>query len=211
MQTISVRFFQQCLALALVVASPSVFAATIFDNRGETTSGSQVADAGSVNGWWGQAFSTTATDAEITEVTLEMLNTNAASTFSVAIYSSVAGATLNEPGSIIQTIYSGTPGTFFPPFTIDELSVSLTPSTDYFVVVSPTVGSVQWDYTNAVTGLNSNSLDQAVSWTSSNSAPFQMSVVAVPEPAPVSLLAAAGFASVVAMFCRRRAAPVTAT
>jgi len=202
---------RQCFALALVVVSQSVFAATIFDNRGETTSGSQVADAGSVNGWWGQAFSTTATDAEITEVTLSMLNSNASSTFSVAIYSSVAGATLNEPGSLVQTIYSGTPGTFFPPFTIDELSVSLTPSTEYFVVVSPTVGSVQWDYTNAVAGLNSNSLNQAATWSSFSSAPFQMSVVAVPEPAPVILLAAAGFAGGLAMICRRRAAPVTAT
>lgn len=178
-------------------------AAVIFDNQGETTSGSQVVDSGSVNGWWGQAFSTTALDDVVTEVSLSMLNTDPTTTFSVDIYSSVAGQTLNEPGSLLQSIYSGTPGTFFGPFVIDQLNVPLSPSTEYFMVIAPTAGAVSWSYTAAVAGLNAESVDQGATWSSGTDAPFQMKVVAVPEPAAITLLAAGMVAGGIAIRRRR--------
>jgi len=70
-------------------------------------------DGGNINGWWGQAFSTTASAADVTGVVLSMANGNAATAFLVGIHSSVAGSGLNQPGSLVQTIYTGTPGPFF--------------------------------------------------------------------------------------------------
>lgn len=177
------------------------FAATIFDNRGALKGGTEVVDGGNINGWWGQAFATTASATNVTEVVLSMSNANATTSFSVDIYSSLEG---NQPGSLLQTIYTGTPGQFFSPFTINQLNVPLSASTEYFVVVAPTVGGLDWDFTNATTGRNANSLDQAVSWSSATSAPLQMSVVAVPEPATVGLLATAGFAGGISLIRRRR-------
>lgn len=84
------------------------------------------------------------------------------------------------------------------------MNVQLSPSTQYFVVVSPTVGGLDWDFTNASTSLNSNSLDQGTSWSSATSAPLQMSVVTVPEPATVGLLAVAGLTGGIALIRRRR-------
>ena len=84
------------------------------------------------------------------------------------------------------------------------MNVQLSPSTQYFVVVSQTVGGLDWDFTNASTSLNSNSLDQGTTWASSTTDPLQMSVVTVPEPATVGLLAAAGLAGGLALVRRRR-------
>jgi len=191
------------LVALLVLWGQISSAAVIFDNQGETTSGSQVVDSGSVNGWWGQAFSTTALDDVVTEVSLSMLNTDPTTTFSVDIYSSVAGQTLNEPGSLLQSIYSGTPGTFFGPFVIDQLNVPLSPSTEYFMVIAPTVGAVSWSYTAAVSGLNAESVDQGSTWSSDTFQPFQMKVVAVPEPGTITLLAAGLVAGGIAIRRRR--------
>ena len=63
----------------------------------------------------------------------------------------------------------------------------LSASTQYFVVVAPTTGGLDWDFTNASSSLNSNSINQGTSWSSASSAPLQMSVVAVPEPATLVL------------------------
>ena len=102
-----------CLVAMSAFISQQAFAGTIFDNRSDLKGGTEVVDGGSVNGWWGQAFSTTASATDISEVTLSMSNANAATAFSVGIYSSVTGSGLNEPGSLVQNIYTGTPGQFF--------------------------------------------------------------------------------------------------
>lgn len=179
-------------------------AGLIFDNYGQTTSGSQVVDGGNVNGWFAQAFATTATEAVVTDVTLKALNATASTVFSVGIYSSVPGSGLNEPGSLIQSIYSGTPGTFFAPFNINGLNVSLSPSTEYFIVIAPTVGELSWSYTNVTSALNANSTDSGANWSSVNTSPFQMSVTAVPEPAALQLLASGAAIAVLRRVLRKR-------
>ena len=95
------------------------------------------------------------------------------------------------------------PGPVFSPFTINQLNVPLSASTQYFVVVAPSTSGLDWDFTNASSSLNSNSINQGTSWSSGTSAPLQMSVVAVPEPATVGLLATAGFAGGFALIRRR--------
>jgi hypothetical protein len=181
----------------------SVSAAVVFNNRGDLKGGTEVVDGGGTNGWWGQAFSTTASATIVTDVVLSMSNGNAGTAFSVGIYSSVAGSGLNVPGSLTQSIFTGTPGQFFSPFSITGLNVPLSPSTEYFVVVSPTVGALDWDFTNASSSLNANSVDQGGTWSSTTSAPLQMSITAVPEPATLSLLAAAGLFGGLAVVRRR--------
>jgi hypothetical protein len=181
-------------------------AGVIFDNYNQSTSGSQVVDGGNVNGWFAQAFATTATDVTLTDVALKAVNSDINTAFTVGIYSSVAGSSLNEPGSLIQLIYSGTPGQFFDPFDINGLNVSLSPSTEYFVLIAPTVGELSWSYTNATSALNSNSTDSGANWSSVNTAPFQMTVTAVPEPATMQLLVSGAVLAAVRRVVRKRAA-----
>ena len=197
------RAIVACLVALSAFISQQVFAVTIFDNRSDLKGGTEVVDGGNINGWWGHAFSTTASATDVTGVVLSMANGNAGTAFSVGIYSSVAGSALNQPGSLVQTIYTGTPGQFFSPFTINQLNVPLSASTQYFVVVAPTTGGLDWDFTNASSSLNSNSINQGTSWSSASSAPLQMSVVAVPEPATVGLLATVGLAGGFALIRRR--------
>ena len=197
------RAIVACLVALSAFISQQVFAVTIFDNRSDLKGGTEVVDGGNINGWWGQAFSTTASATDVTGVVLSMANGNAGTAFSVGIYSSVAGSALNQPGSLVQTIYTGTPGQFFSPFTINQLNVPLSASTQYFVVVTPTTGGLDWDFTNVSSSLNSNSINQGTSWSSASSAPLQMSVVAVPEPATVGLLATVGLAGGFALIRRR--------
>ncbi|MFM7242706.1 MAG: PEP-CTERM sorting domain-containing protein [Planctomycetaceae bacterium] len=159
-----------------------------------------------------QAFSTTSTGTQISSVKLDVTTSTISQPFSIKLYST---GTSGLPASSVSTLFSGTGGDILfgsSPFTISGLSLNLTPSTQYFVVVEAAGSfSGQWNYNLETTGsgggfLVDNSLAQTSidNWQGlSTSQPYRMEIVAVPEP-PAIILSGVGLASAIYAMRRRR-------
>ena len=204
------------LTVAIACCGPASRAGVVlFDNL----------SAGSFNGsfgvtntqWVAQAFSTTATDYVLDEVSLRLWNQNGTTgNFQIQVWDALG--TSGRPGAQVgSAIYTGlaqnlgnsSPGLL----TIPALSVALGANTAYYLVARGTTltdvgdpdesspGTLYWDATNVNTS-NSYDTTNGSSWTGPFSQNLYMKVTAVPEPAP-AIMIAAGLAAW-AMLRRRR-------
>lgn len=186
-------------ALLAVAGGRELRAAVIFDNLPPTalsnglqpTSGTLIA----------QQFSTDASAYSLSGVTLWM-QTVLAGTPSVALYSDDGSGT--EPGAVLASFspLATVPGPLGPTTFGLPSAFSLAASTDYWVVLSQTLGgggSYAWSFTNSsansgVGASTNNALDTGSGWTPYASDPFQMRVLgdppppAVPEPSTFLLM-----------------------
>jgi hypothetical protein len=177
----------------------------ISDNLAESTSGYQVLNDAAPTGnlKFAQAFNTTA-NSTITSVSVNLSMTAANS--SLDIYDDDG----NKPGSFVDTVASGvhslalvTDNNVF-----SGLSISLAPSTKYWLVISGSTGF--WGYNNANGGLGAgylpNNTFQTVNdptWhTTVNTAPYRLQIQAVPEPS--GLVISAGLVLFAAWAITRR-------
>lgn len=189
--------------LAAAAVAPFARATTIFDNTPFTQNGAQFIQvpnfAGS--GSYAQAFSTTAQDATISEIRF-LLFTISAGTYSADIYAS-NGSTPTGPA--LANVFSGS-ATLSSPVTVSGLNIALSPSTEYFVAVSVTSGSLGWFYTNADTSPNTtlNAFSDGTGWQTSSVQPLQMKVSAVPEPSTWALVVCVGGLGAAALTVRNR-------
>lgn len=189
------RFFS---VLVLLVSATLVCttgrAEIISDNLAETTSGYQVlndsAPAGNLS--FAQAFNTTA-NSTITSVTVN-LSMTAANSF-LEIHDDVS----NKPGSLVATVASGIHSLASPTDNnvFSGLSISLTPSTKYWLVLGGSTGF--WGYNNVNAGSGAgflaNNTFQTVddpTWhTTVTTAPYRLRIEAVPEPAGLAIVSGA--------------------
>lgn len=161
----------------------------------------------------GLSFKTTATDYVIDSVQIPLMNSNATSSGSVTISIYDANGTSSRPGSIvgssIGSVAVSSLTNNFQTFTFSGLNRTLSPSTNYYIVIRSaniTSGTVRTDLTTDNTGaITTGSLGDAFynnGWTG----PFagfwvrgSVSTVAVPEPSTYVLAAIAtgvlGFAA----------------
>jgi hypothetical protein len=167
----------------LMAAGAKVNAGIIFNTLDDTQDG-LVAMSSANSRWYAQAFSTSATEAEITQVSLD-LEAATASDIEVLIYSDNSG----QPGnSIGQPLYSANQP-IVSPLVIAGLSINLTPSTDYWIVTSRAGGATAfWGYTDDVQFVNAYTSNSGGTWTTVSTDALRMSVTAVPEPATMPLL-----------------------
>ncbi len=179
-------------ALAIAWCGPTIRAEVIlFDNLA----------AGSPNGDYfvtntqlaAQAFTTTATDAVVSEVSLRLRNFNGTSGgYQIQIWDSSgsSGSPGNQVGAAIYTGLAENLGRSASLLTIPGLSVSLGASTTYYMVATGTSlasgGIVGWGATDVVT---TGAYDSAGSgWNGPYTQSLYMKVSAVPEPESVTIV-----------------------
>lgn len=189
----------------------------LFDNL---SAGDPNGDFGVTNAQWvAQAFSTTATDTVLDEVSLRLWNPNGTTgNFEIQVWDALG--TSGRPGAQVgPAIYSGLAQNLgdSPPslLTIPGLSVALGASTTYYLVARGTTltdvgtapftspGYLAWDATNVITS-NSYDTTDGSTWGGPYGQNLYMKVTAsVPEPSSGVLLFGVGLAAW-AMFRRRR-------
>jgi hypothetical protein len=182
----------------------------LFDNLSDAGSGS----TGVTNTQWtAQAFSTTATDFVLDEVSLRLWDQrgNTEGNFEIQVWDA-AGASGSPGAQVGSAIYTGLAENLPDAsslLTISGLSVTLGPSTNYYLVALGTTltrpegsPSLRWDVTNVITSNADVTTTSGASWFGPRSNNFIMSVTAVPEPSS-GIMIAAGLAAW-AMLRRRR-------
>lgn len=185
------------LALTLPWAGPTLATASLFDNLGQD---GDYAVGITNDHWAGQGFTTTATEVTLTEVEAALFSEAPTSgTFALEIWNIAAGL----PGAKVADVFSGD-GSLLTgsTFAVTGLHLSLTPATDYFLVIKGVsldeFSVVQWRYADATggTGLPSpfvQTTDAGSTWsTPSQETPQKMRITAtteVPVPAVPALLA----------------------
>ncbi|MFM1902472.1 MAG: hypothetical protein RLZZ440_372 [Planctomycetota bacterium] len=187
-------------ALAIAWCGSAVWAEVIlFDNLA----------AGSPNGEYfvsntqlaAQAFTTTATDAVLSEVSLRFRNLNGTSgEYQIQIWDSSgsSGSPGNQVGAAIYTGLAENLGSSTSLLTIPGLSVALGASTTYYLVATGTSltvvgtppftsdGNLAWGATDVVTsGAYSNG---GAGWSGPSTQSLYMKVSAVPEPVPATIV-----------------------
>ena len=189
------------LALTLPWAGPTLATASLFDNLGQDGDNA----TGITNDQWAaQGFTTTADADMVTEVEAALFSEAPTSgTFAMEIWNMASGA----PGTKVADVFSGDASLLVSStFAETGLSLTLSPLTDYFLVVKgislDALSNVQWRYADAAggTGLPSpfvQTTDAGASWsTPSQETPQKMRIAAatdVPVP-PVPALLAIGLA-----------------
>jgi len=196
----STRLCLLLLALALPGLTPAAVI-TLSDNVSQPDGGSQ--GIGSVYRV-AQAFSTTGSAFRITDVALLLERDSSTSgDFLVSIFdNSGTGGTPGAQVQVVATVAASLLGTRRALYDIPNLSITLTPSTSYFLLLSgPSItgGYVAWSGTDTTSGTGfpsaySYSTDGGASWTANSmSFPMQMRIqaeeTAVPEPATLALFA----------------------
>ncbi|WP_157817959.1 choice-of-anchor R domain-containing protein [Candidatus Thiodictyon syntrophicum] len=196
----STRLCLLLLALTLPGLAPAALI-TLSDNLSETnfSAGAFVSSTALAQG-----FSTTSSAFKITDVALPLYRgVTAVGDFLVSIFNnSGAGGTPGAKMADVATVLASSLGTSSALYDISNLSITLTPSTSYFLVLSGvglTGGGVYWSFTNSTSGTGfpsaySRTNDGGVSWSSNGmSFPQQMRIQAdaaqVPEPATLALFA----------------------
>ena len=182
----------------------------LFDNLSDAGSGS----TGVTNTQWtAQAFSTTATDFVLDEVSLRLWDQrgNTEGNFEIQVWDA-AGASGSPGAQVGSAIFTGLAENLADSsslLTISGLSVALGASTNYYLVARGTTltrpegsPSLRWDVTNGISSNAYASTNSGASWGSPSSYNFIMSVTAVPEPSS-GIMIAAGLAAC-AMLRRRR-------
>ena len=184
------------LALTLPWAAPTLATASLFDNLGQD---GDYAVAITNDQWAAQGF-TTADAVIVAEVEAALFSEAPTSgTFALEIWNIASGA----PGTKVADVFSGDASLLTgSTFAVTGLNLSLTPATDYFLVVKginlDPLSNVQWRYADAAggTGLPSpfvQTTDAGANWSSPNEdTPQKMRIKAatdVPVPAVPALLA----------------------
>ena len=202
--------------LGLTAAGPAR-AIDIYNTLAQTSLG---VDSISTQYWDGLSFKTTATDYVVDTVKIPLRNDSftPASSGNVTISLYDATGASSKPGNIIGTAIGTVPvsslTTSFQTFTFSSLNRTLSPSTNYYIVIKSTditSGVARTDLTNDNTGaITTGSLGYAFynnSWGSPNASYWvrgSISTVAVPEPTTWALAAIA--TGVLAAVARRRKA-----
>ena len=144
------RSLPLCLALSALWATPPQ--ADTIDLANNLTNTADASDPIDQSTWSSQSFTTDATHTTLTSVSAKLANFNSATgNMGLYIYSSTVG---NKPDSPVATI-----GTYdvasvltnsYTNFTAASLNVSLTSSTQYFLVIKGVSLSttIDWGYTN---------------------------------------------------------------
>lgn len=158
--------------------------------------------------WVAQAFSTTATDYVLDEVSLRLWNQNGTTgNFEIQVWdaSGDSGRPGAQVGSAIYTGQAASLGDSTSLLTIPGLSVALGANTTYYLVArgttltevdpgfGPSPGSLAWNATDVIT---SNSYDtvNGSSWGGPYAQNLYMKVTAVPEPS-TEIVICAGLAA----------------
>jgi len=197
----STRLCLLLLALALPGLTPAAII-TLSDNVSQGLAGFRI--IGSL-AWKAQAFSTTDSAFRITDVALPLSrNDVTGGDLLVSIFnSSGSGGTPGAKLADVATVLASSLGTTSSAlYDIPNLSITLTPTTSYFLVLSGvglTGGAVWWDATLSTSGTGfpsarNSSADGGASWGANNMEfPNQMRIQAdagaVPEPATLALFA----------------------
>ncbi len=179
----------------------------LFDNLSDAGSGS----TGVTNTQWtAQAFSTTATDFVLDEVSLRLWDVRGTTEGNFEIQVWDAAGDSGSPGAQVgSAIYTGLAQNLPDAsslLTISGLSVTLGASTNYYLLARGTTlssgDSLRWDVTSGITSNAYASTTSGASWIGPRGNNFYMSVTAVPEPSS-GIMIAAGLAAW-AMLRRRR-------
>ncbi|MBI5033070.1 MAG: hypothetical protein HZB51_21320 [Chloroflexi bacterium] len=146
--------------------------------------------------WAAQSFTTQSSDYVITSVALRLSKTSGTSgTYAVQIYTVSGGKPGTKVADVAANANAGTlsdftPGSSSPIVSFTGLSIALSPSTSYYLVVRPMTlsGMVTWDYTNSTSGIGfpsnfSGSQNNGVTWSDpATDMPQQMQIVADVPP-----------------------------
>lgn len=183
------------LAAASVAASlPAAHAEVLSDNTGTEMVGIVTATG---NDWVGASFVTVATSG-LSQIQATLLGSTASGSPTLALYSSDASTLIPESALATFTAADSEDGSLS--FVLDNYE--LTADTTYWIVLTNTEGSTDWNWTFDSTGSGAGftanwagSDDAGITWyTNSQLYPLQfaVSVAAVPEPANAVLLLVAG-------------------
>jgi len=197
----STRLCLLLLALTLPGLAPAALI-TLSDNLSQTTDG-RMSIASDYFSSRAQGFSTTGSAFMLTDVALPLSRADdAVGDLLVSIFNnSGSGGTPGAKVADVATIAASLLGTTSALYNIPKLSITLTPSTNYFLVLTSggqASGEVYWDYTNSTSGTgfpSARNMNYLGSFWFSNSmtTPQQMRILAddgvVPEPATLALLA----------------------
>ncbi len=189
-------------------------AADLYDNIGQTVNN----ESGLNNSSWGAlSFRTTATDFVITAVNIPIKNHNSWSSGNIILSLYTATGTGSSPGTKIGADLGSTPiagysSSVYQNFSITGLSVTLSPSTNYYLVISssgvPGNYSVGLNSTGGglVTGSLgwSDTLNAGSSWGAPSTSHYFIGSVTATVPEPSTCILGAIATGTAAVLIRRR-------
>ena len=194
----SMTFRTGRLAAWLLIGLATTAARADFSISNNLTSASGGAESASGSTQLAAGFGSS-TGGRLAGVTL-LLGSSVAGTVEVDIYSDDG---LNEPGSLLGRLTQvGTVAASPSAVTFTASSMTLAPSTNYWVVLKALTGTFDWSYTASTSGGGTGagyqgtwgeSDDSGSTWFTYQSYPTQMNVIlagssAVPEPSALALL-----------------------
>jgi hypothetical protein len=196
-----------------LMASSALVEAAVYSNLGASDANDIVND----DAWTGQAFTTGSSDTRITDISLSLRNPSVTGgSIDVLIYTSV-GSSPNSVLTTAGTLSAASIGSSSATYTLQNLTIDVSPNTQYFVVlhgntIAPAGDYIVWQASTTAFGLGAVGINPLRTVESSTgnldwaSAPDpamyqQMSITAVPEPATTAA-AVSGLLAAFAMLRR---------